>query len=81
MYIYICYVCVIICVCVCVYIYLSIYIYIYIYWHSVGQWSGRPRVQSQVVFFQKLKNWYLLPPSLTQHYKVQIEVSRAMQGM
>ena len=31
------------------------------------------RVQSQVESYQRLKKWYLMPPCLTQHYKVSIK--------
>ena len=32
-----------------------------------------PGVQSQVESYQRLKKWYLMPPCLTQHYKVGIK--------
>ena len=31
---------------------------------SVGQWSRKTRVQSQVESYQRLKKWYLMPPCL-----------------
>ena len=80
-YVYIC-----VCVCVCMnidtllYIYIYIYIYMYVYFdwlfgimvreltNGLGDWGS---ILSQS--YQKLKKWYLMPPCLTQHYKVRIK--------
>ena len=40
-------------------------------------------VQSQVELYQRLKKWYLMPPCLTQHYKVRIKgkVEQSRKGI
>ena len=40
-------------------------------------------VQSQVESYQRLKKWYLMPPCLTQHYKVRIKgkVEQSREGV
>ena len=37
-------------------------------------------VQSQVESYQRLKKWYLMPPCLTQYYKVWIKGSGSILG-
>ena len=59
-------------------LYICIYIYIYTY-QTIGimlecsPMVWKTGVQSQVESYQRLKKWYLMPPCLTQHYKVQIK--------
>ena len=51
---------------------------------SVHQWSKQTKVQSQVVSYQRLKKWYLMPPCLTLsiiRYRSRVKWSNPGKGV
>ena len=56
----------------------TVYIYMYKYRTLAERLECSPLaretwIHSQIETYQRLKKWYLMPPCLTQHYKVQIK--------